>query len=119
MPAGTHLKTEGQSRGKRVWPERLGCGVILVLCNFATALSATPREKGRLFWHLMLGPFAGWLDAAQAHAFPSALQVVLPATVLSFVPLVVYAVRGSRVLLICGTLSWFVSGWLFCIGLWV
>jgi hypothetical protein len=104
---------------KRVWPERLGCGVALVVCNVATALAAAPKEKGRLFWHLMLGPFAGWLDAAQAHAFPSALQVVLPATVLTLVPLGIYARRGSRLSLGFGAFAWFVSGWLFCIGLWV
>lgn len=104
----------------RLWLARMLAAAAIIFGSVAAAcLSAPDSMRWHVFWRIVCGPAAGWLGAAEAHAFPSALQVTLPAT-MSTVPLLVFhAFRGSRWALIAGTALWLFWGWYFAIGMWV
>jgi hypothetical protein len=100
--------------------ERAACVAMLVLGDIAIAFAAAPpNARCSLFLHLMLGPFQGWFMAVKTHAFPGALGLLLPASMVTLPSLWLYFARGSRAALLWGSLCWFASGWLFSIGIWV
>lgn len=106
-------------RRKAVALQLLTCLVALVLVNALIALLATRGPQRGLFAGLMLGPISGWRGAMKMHGFPTALQLLLPATVLWLWPVAAYLRRPSWSTAAAATFAWFASGYLFCVGLWV
>jgi hypothetical protein len=66
----------------------------------------------------MMGPLAGWASV-ELYEFPSALQLLVPATMGSLLPLLAYLVTRYRPATYVGTAFWFASGYLFCVAIWI
>jgi len=68
---------------------------------------------------ISLGPLAGWILAARdGHAF-SALWSLLPATVFSVGPLLLWISTRKTLLLVIASAVWVVAGYFYSVAIWV
>ena len=111
------ISLRGEMSRPRRFTDIAGCVAVLVVVNLLVAFTATATRQWPIFTRLMFGPLSGWIGAFESHAYPGALQLLLPATVLTVFPLGVYAVGGYRAALFGGTVFWFISGCVFCLGI--
>jgi hypothetical protein len=78
-----------------------------------------PVHLAMTWLFLVLGPIGGWIQAATyGHAFPSALQLLIPATLACVVPAGIYTLRRDAEWLVLSFLAWVTSGYLFTVALW-
>lgn len=90
----------------------------VILLNGLTAwFSSLPSRL--LFLRLLGGPITGWIEAYQAHAFPSALQLLIPLTGITAVLTAAYVRLNSGFALGTAAACWFISGLMFAIGVGV
>jgi hypothetical protein len=117
----------GAQRKPKTSTEIVACVVAIVsigACNALIAFwgdhhaSLGQVEHGarvRLFWHLMMGPFAIWMmpkSAADIWSMTAITQVGLS-------PIVGYALSRNRLALGCGALLWLAVGYFLCVAIWI
>lgn len=92
--------------------------VVVALCGIITVASPSRiRPPSQTFAELLSGPIGGWIGAVRASAFPEALGLLLPATMLTVGPALLYVLRGSRLFLSCAAVMWVASGYIFAIAI--
>jgi hypothetical protein len=92
--------------------------LALAIANGAVVASAH-ADRGRLFGHLMMGPFSGWLEASRTHTLQAAAWMLVCTGFATVLPLAVYVYLHHRAALVLGAACWFASGYGFCLALWI
>jgi hypothetical protein len=105
--------------GRWIWCLRGVAVAVVAAGNVALSVGTAAGTKAELFGHLMVGPLAGWLVAVEMGALPGALELLIPSTLLSIIPLAVHVLRGSLSALLLGSSFWWLSGYYFCLGMWI
>ena len=94
-------------------------GVLSAIVLSGLTTCASSLQSRPLFFRLLGGPITGWIEAYHAHAFPSALQLLVPCTGLTVALAVAYIRRNSRFALGGAVGCWYLSGVMFSIGVGV
>ncbi len=102
-----------QVRGFAIATGVLSLVVALLQIGFAHPLALI------VIWLLVaLGPVGGWIVAVDQHAFPSAFQLLVPATVLCAAPFGLYVWRHGFGWLALSCVFWIATGWVLAVGIW-
>lgn len=103
-----------------LWVERgLALSWVVIMALILATVAAPDGYRSQLFLHLVRGPIEGWIIAMRERAFPDALFVLVPASMVTFGAAAYHVVRRSRPALVIAMVSWLIAGYLFAVAIWI
>ncbi len=109
------------SRPAAQWLTLASCAFGVTACNACTAFANGPSDLARqkeLFGGLMMGPLSLWLTVRRSD-LPGALPILLLAAAVPIGAIVAYRLTRSPVVILCAAVLWVVTGYIFCVAIWI
>jgi hypothetical protein len=97
----------------------LGISVCLATSDTTSGIVGAHTSIWLVAMMISTGPLSGWFLALQSAALPSALELLLPSTILCALPVAYWLRTRSTVTLWLASAPWVASGYLFSVAIWV